>query len=325
MDELERLVREVIARPGDDGVRAVLADVLQAAGDPRGELISLQLLAARGDRDRDARIAELLRAHAGSWLGALRDHTVACCFDRGFVSRLALAVYWSTDDARWPSLLAEPALATVEDLVATPAPAYARFVASPTLHNLRRVLVRERVMLAALATSPARIEHVVFDASSTDSAPLAEILSVCARRRSLTSLAIAAEYVAAVVQRPWFRERIRALTIVGPVRRALALWPRLGCDLAVVPHADLEPCEPTFPWDYKVEVWREDGRAAARISGEWLLHPIAALEALPPEVTRIEIELASDVIATRVRELIARPGVEVVVRPPRTTNFVWAR
>lgn len=320
-------MREVIARPHDDDVRGVLADVLQAAGDPRGELISLQLLAARGNRDRDERIAELLREHASAWLGSLRDCASACCFDRGFPSRLALGIAWRDDDPRWPALLAEPALATVEDLVrgGSTAAAYAKLVKSGAMTNLRRVYVCEPETLAAVAKSPAPIEHVVFDANTSNSAPLGELLEVCAQRASLTSLAIAAEHVAAIAQRPWFRDRIRALTVVGPVRPALALWPHLGCDLAVVPHPYLEPCEPTFPWDYKVEVWRADGGAIARISGEWILHPVAALEALPREVTRIEIELASDLIAARIREVIARPGVEVVARPPRSTNFVWAR
>lgn len=40
---IDDLFREVYARPEDDAVRAVLADALLAADDPRGELIALQL------------------------------------------------------------------------------------------------------------------------------------------------------------------------------------------------------------------------------------------------------------------------------------------
>lgn len=38
--DIAKLWDEVVASPNDDGARAVLADLLQAAGDPRGELIS---------------------------------------------------------------------------------------------------------------------------------------------------------------------------------------------------------------------------------------------------------------------------------------------
>ena len=324
-DEIARLTREVIARPDDDGVRAVLADVLQATGDPRGERISLQLLAARGNRDRDDRIEEILRANAAHWLGRLRDCAYACCFDRGFPSRLELAA-WSPRNERWSEALADPAIATVEDLLRGRAATdvYARFVRSRTLTNLRRIEVYDRPSLAAFAESPAPIEHVAFDDSMVNNEPPLELFfDACAARSTLSSLALRADHVPRLVIQPWFA-RIRSLTIVGGVRRALELWPRFHCDLVIVPHARLEPCERMFPWDYKVEL-RRDG--VARISGEWVLYPVAALEALPI-VSRVEIELASELIAGRIRELIARPGrgeVECLERPPRTSNFVWAR
>ena len=319
--EIARLTREVIARPDDDGVRAVLADVLQANGDPRGELISLQLLAARGNRDRDDRIEELLRENAAQWLGRLRDCAYACCFDRGFPSRLELAA-WSPENKRWGEALADPAIATVEDLLRGRAytEVYTRFVTNAMLTNLRRIEVNDRPTLVAFAESPAPIEHVAFDDSSVyNEPPLEMFFDACAARATLTSLAVRADHVPRLVIQPWFT-RIRSLTIVGGVRRALELWPSLHCDLIVVPRPSLEPCERVFPWDYKVELRRE---GVARISGEWMLYPVTALEALPP-VSRVEIELASELIAGRVREVIARPGVEVVERPPRTSNFVWA-
>ncbi len=51
--------------------------------------------------------------------------------------------------------------------------------------------------------------------------------------------------------------------------------------------------------------------------------PMAVLEALPPEVTRVEIEHSSPVITNRMRDHVARPGVEVVEVPLRADNFVW--
>jgi hypothetical protein len=38
---------------------------------------------------------------------------------------------------------------------------------------------------------------------------------------------------------------------------------------------------------------------------------------LPREVSRIEIEYTSELIARRITEAVTRPGVEVVVRAPR--------
>src|SRR5262245_54833755 len=95
---LDALVREVRARPDDDDVRLVLADALLAHGDPRGELIALQL-AATGDDERLShteraarvnradRIDRLLRDHARDWLGSLTEITYRACFARGFLAR----------------------------------------------------------------------------------------------------------------------------------------------------------------------------------------------------------------------------------------------
>ena len=81
--DLDRLWREVGDHPGDLSARTVLGDALSAAGDPRGELIALQLALAAEDtghaRDRRARrVKRLLDAWWPHWLGelaaiALRD------------------------------------------------------------------------------------------------------------------------------------------------------------------------------------------------------------------------------------------------------------
>jgi uncharacterized protein (TIGR02996 family) len=79
------LLEAVYDDPDADEPRAVLADALLADGDPRGELIQLQL-ARRGT----GRIKALLRASAARWLDGLDglvEHTV---FRRGFVAELAV-------------------------------------------------------------------------------------------------------------------------------------------------------------------------------------------------------------------------------------------
>ncbi len=79
------LLHEVFTNPFDDGRRAVLADALTEAGDPRGEFISLQLL---GPSTKHAkRVSQLLRSHSTTWLKPLSPFIeVPAVFARGFPS-----------------------------------------------------------------------------------------------------------------------------------------------------------------------------------------------------------------------------------------------
>jgi uncharacterized protein (TIGR02996 family) len=341
------LLAEVIAHPDDDGVRAVLADVLQADGDPRGELISLQLLASRGNRDRDDRIHELLHAHGRSWLSSLVEIADACRFDRGFPSRLALATEWPADDPRWAAVLRDPALATIEDLLpgSVRGDVYRRFLAGAK--NLRRIQLFDRPSVEGFSECGALVEHVACTAfidwigveyqtnqpyhrrqwagESTGDATedLDRLLDQIGERPSITSIGIPHLQVHALLRQRWYR-RVRTLTIGGGnPRTQLARWDDLGQrHLVLVPQASLEPCERRFPWDYKVEIVPGE-QTVAKISGEWMTMPTAVLEALPPEVTRVEIEHSSPVITNRMRDHVARPGVEVIEVPLRANNFVW--
>jgi hypothetical protein len=75
--------------PGDLAHRAVLGDALQLAGDPRGELIALQL-ADTCDAAAKRRIAELLAAHADAWTGPIPGVVKSSRrFERGFLVELA--------------------------------------------------------------------------------------------------------------------------------------------------------------------------------------------------------------------------------------------
>jgi uncharacterized protein (TIGR02996 family) len=80
----DELLAAIYADPDDDHPRAVYADLLQQRGDPRGELIALQLAG------KDA--SELLRTHADTWLGVLAPYVVVeeCTFERGFPSVVTL-------------------------------------------------------------------------------------------------------------------------------------------------------------------------------------------------------------------------------------------
>lgn len=85
--QLRELLAAVYAAPDDDGPRLVYADALLAQGDPRGELVILQLARARGvitDEGR-AREAAILsdEAHMAAW-GQPLSSAGRCTFERGF-------------------------------------------------------------------------------------------------------------------------------------------------------------------------------------------------------------------------------------------------
>jgi uncharacterized protein (TIGR02996 family) len=72
---------DVLAAPEDLGLRAVWADALQLAGDPRGEFIALQL----GPRNYASwsRERELVMQHGRRWAGALENYFSSPVFEGG--------------------------------------------------------------------------------------------------------------------------------------------------------------------------------------------------------------------------------------------------
>jgi uncharacterized protein (TIGR02996 family) len=116
----DALLAEIYANPEDDAPRIVYADLLTEQGDPRGELITLQLArAASGDDQPSEREQELLKKHGKAWLGRLAPVIswgkgyAYSQFRRGF---LAVAdIILSVNKKLYP-LLGEPAWATVEQL-----------------------------------------------------------------------------------------------------------------------------------------------------------------------------------------------------------------
>ncbi len=114
--DVAALEAAVYADPQSDGPREVLADALQSAGDPRGELIALQLREARGEASDElvARATELCKEHGKEWLGSLRAVTYRADLRRGFLSRLEMAGAWATKD--WKKVFADPAIRTIERL-----------------------------------------------------------------------------------------------------------------------------------------------------------------------------------------------------------------
>lgn len=108
------LFAEVYQRPASNGPRQVLADRLQAAGDPRGDFIALQMHPSP-TAEMKAEIARLKTTHRNVWLDALLPiaSPARCRFTRGFVSALALG---PAPTHAFEALASSSAWATIESL-----------------------------------------------------------------------------------------------------------------------------------------------------------------------------------------------------------------
>jgi uncharacterized protein (TIGR02996 family) len=136
---LANLLRACRADPDDDAARLVLADWLEEQGDPRGELVRVQV-----ERDRPGtaperqaalarREAQLLRLHGWDWLrplGAVVDER----FRRGFLS-----VVLDAGEAGYTSAAsANDAWAWVDEVEVQNAPSMAEVLADPGLRGATR-------------------------------------------------------------------------------------------------------------------------------------------------------------------------------------------
>lgn len=82
------LLRVIFETPEDDTARLVYSDWLQEQGDPRAELLVLQLKGRQTGREQ-RRVRELVRANGRAWLGPLEPaiERRTEVFSRGFVSQ----------------------------------------------------------------------------------------------------------------------------------------------------------------------------------------------------------------------------------------------
>jgi uncharacterized protein (TIGR02996 family) len=123
------LEARLVANPDDtDGFR-VYADWLQAEGDPRGELVAVQVeLAQRADASLAAREQELLAAHGAEWLGGLAGvdpkKDLAVTWRNGFVRAVRIGPpveAYKTSELDFVDAIAKlaalPGLAFVDELV----------------------------------------------------------------------------------------------------------------------------------------------------------------------------------------------------------------
>lgn len=108
----EVLLKNVYAAPAQDAPRLVYADWLAERGDPRGELILLQIERAGRDGRPSTRERELLRQYGHTWLGplAVAAAKTGNVLARGFPAAVRLSADWLG------ASVGAPAWATVDTL-----------------------------------------------------------------------------------------------------------------------------------------------------------------------------------------------------------------
>jgi hypothetical protein len=134
----EDLFGAVLEHPEETERLEILRDRLLEKGDPRGELIALQLapsLDAKGQR----RVAGLLRKHQKTWLGTLAPVARDSTFERGFVATI---VYSARYAAQLKALVGDPVWATVRAVdffEPRSREAIVRLLVHPVMRSLREV------------------------------------------------------------------------------------------------------------------------------------------------------------------------------------------
>lgn len=103
-DQLAVFLGDIKDNPADDTPRLILADWLQDQGDPRGELLALELQRLRlGDGHPKAeelyrRERQILNRHVYAWLGDFLDVASDWEFHRGFIHLSVRAERFLTDE-----------------------------------------------------------------------------------------------------------------------------------------------------------------------------------------------------------------------------------
>lgn len=163
--DLEPLFRAVYDDLADDSRKLVLADALQAAGDPRGDFITFQLRDSVVTRRRSAK---LLARHRDAFLGSLstvvvnptKAKTVDERWEKGFLTECTVRLSGEAVDClEW---------ATVQTLHVFESPGSPAELASPHFTSLRAVFLygsdqfaaAARTLLASIGDRTLRVTHV---------------------------------------------------------------------------------------------------------------------------------------------------------------------
>ena len=144
-----------MANRADDEARLVLADALQQAGDPHGELIAVEIAAARepdSDRRRNyvTRAHQLRAEHGEQIAGAITRHASSHEWSRGFVDTVTMTGQAFVAHGR--AMFSSHPIETLEIAPLTDE-AIALVAQSPALAMVRRIVLR-RADRAAIALRP---------------------------------------------------------------------------------------------------------------------------------------------------------------------------
>lgn len=219
----------VYAAPDDDAPRAVLADALQLAGDPRGELIALQL--APPTAASEQRIKTLLRKPAAMCAPAIWKllSVKSVAFERGFVARGRLSAHTKT---AWQEATGAVEWATVHTLDVGSFAGTGHldrrrgreirlraltFLHDPAMRQLRRVAIR-------IAEVAALIEHGVpvpwchLEIRDRDERRIEALVDGDRVFPAVThlELEISVDALRTLLERAAWLRRLSRLTLVGP-------------------------------------------------------------------------------------------------------------
>ncbi len=197
----------VMAAPGDLGRRAAWADWLLEQGNPRGELMSLQLADRALTAAEEKKVAALVKKHGKEWIGKLRGVLVGM--------RVDPVADWGVAE--------EPGWANIEEL-SVPSQRLSPKLEAKVLGCVPRLRVFDgpslELLRKALGLDTSKLERLGFDYgfhAETISAPDAAMFKA-AKVPALRALRVAGQPKALVLKQlmgmPWFGG-LERLTVTG--------------------------------------------------------------------------------------------------------------
>jgi uncharacterized protein (TIGR02996 family) len=295
IDDVEsRLRADVFADPHDDTARMVYADYLQQRGDPLGELIALQLAG------KDAK--QLEKRLFTRCLGALEHAVTSGGLERGFV--VEATVGWNVEALA--AVVDRPDWATLRKLRLAPvheAALVARLLANPALAHLEEL---SGVTAAALAAFPGvlpalRRLRLAYDELTLDAVPRLRAEALPA----LDEVHVEGERLAQAVRRCPIGPQLAYLEV--------ACYPH-EVGLCLLDHTGRASCILVVTAMHEVLTLRDRVLHTRRVAPDAL---VAMLDQLPPSTFR-EVHVAERLEGTdhaRVGRSAGRHGGLLVGRP----------
>jgi uncharacterized protein (TIGR02996 family) len=309
------LLAEIAKAPGDDGPRAVLADLLQERGDPQGEFIALQLeeAANHDPAKRDAkavRAQELLKEHGRTWLGPLAQVVERAEFRRGLLYSIELGGAWAADERYWHELASDPRLATVSHVGhgAARADLYADFVSSKALSALESLEVFDDRILPVLEARRDMLREVsctLWKRVSLVQRFTDRVLPILERCPRVVRLRIDSDLLEPLRKSALFA-RVEKLALIGDLQRWLAQITSRPSDFPEALSLVLE--------DSSCEIEMPPGRVARVTVAPigWIDSVVKDVRKLPLRYERLEVAGPKRTLAALQKAFARRKGFEIV-------------